>query len=32
MDPACACRVSLNRLTRQYLTSGQTTEILYCES
>lgn len=32
MDPACAYRVSLSWLTRQYLTSGQTTEILYCKS
>ncbi len=30
-DPPCAYRVSLSWLTRQYLTSGVTTEILYCK-
>ena len=30
-DPPCAYRVSLSWVTRQYLTSGVTTEILYCK-
>ena len=29
-DPSCAYRVSISWLTRQYLDSGHSTEILYC--
>lgn len=31
MDPPCAYSVSLSWSTRQYLTSGTTTQILYCK-